>query len=157
MDTLVLIEYLLALPDLQAALAPLSEQLLKRVLLVAIQWKVGKPQIKIRKAGVINVIALIDKHIITEEQLLDCFRDLIPHLKSCLSDDWAPELRLASCELLERYLLATSERIGDDELKELYPMLLERLDDSQDPIRLKVAAAINVFFSCRFTLSHSGT
>jgi hypothetical protein len=52
--------------------------------------------------------------------------------------------------LLERYLLATSERIGDDELKELYPMLLERLDDSQDPIRLKITAAINVFFSCRY-------
>lgn len=114
MDTLVLIEFLLSLPELQTALAPLSEQLLKRVLLVAIQWKVGKPQIKIRKAGVINMIALIDKHIITEEQLLDCFRDLVPHLKSCLNDDWAPELRLASCELLERYLLATSERIGDD-------------------------------------------
>lgn len=156
-DTLVLIEYLLTLPDLQTGLAPLSEQLLKRVLLVAIQWKVGKPQIKIRKAGVINMIALIDKHIITEEQLLDSFRDLIPHLKNCLNDDWAPELRLASCELLERYLLATSEKIGDDELKELYPILLERLDDSQDPIRLKVTAAINVFFSCRSLLSHSDT
>jgi hypothetical protein len=97
MDTLVLIEYLLALPDLRPALAPLAEQLLKRVLLVAIQWKVGKPQIKIRKAGVINIIALIERGIIGEEQLLDSFKDLIPHLKGCLSDDWAPELRLASC------------------------------------------------------------
>jgi dynein assembly factor 5 len=157
MDTLVLIEHLLALPDLRASLAPLAEQLLKRVLLVAIQWKVGKPQIKIRKAGVINMIALIERQIIAEEQLLDSFRDLVPHLKSCLSDDWAPELRLASCELLEKYLVATSERIGDDELKELYPMLLERLDDSQDPIRLKVTAAINVFFSCRYSFPHAGT
>ena len=60
------------------------------MLLVAIQWKVGKPQIKIRKAGVINVIALIERGIITEEQLLDSFKDLVPHLKSCLNDDWAP-------------------------------------------------------------------
>jgi hypothetical protein len=29
-------------------------------------------------------------------------------------------------------------------------MLLERLDDSQDPIRIKIATAINVFFSCRY-------
>ena len=28
--------------------------------------------------------------------------------------------------------------------------MLERLDDSQNPIRLKVTAAINVFFSCRY-------
>ena len=46
--------------------------------------------------------------------------------------------------------MATSDKIGDEELKELYPILLERLDDSQDPIRLKISAAINVFFSCRY-------
>ena len=28
--------------------------------------------------------------------------------------------------------------------------MLERLDDSQNPIRLKITAAINVFFSCRY-------
>ena len=35
-------------------------------------------------------------------------------------------------------------------MRELYPLLLERLDDSQDPIRLKITAAINVFFSCQY-------
>ena len=70
--------------------------MLKKILIVAIQWKVGKPQIKIRKAGVINIINLIDRKIINEEQLLFCFKDLMPHLKNCLNDDWAPELRLAS-------------------------------------------------------------
>lgn len=108
MDTLVLIEYLISLGDLHETLAAISGQLLKKVLLPAIQWKVGKPQIKIRKAGVINMISLIERRIISEEQLLDSFKDLIPHLKNCLNDDWAPELRLASCELLEKYLLATS-------------------------------------------------
>lgn len=70
--------------------------MLKKILIVAIQWKVGKPQIKIRKAGAINIINLIDRKIINEEQLLFCFKDLMPHLKNCLNDDWAPELRLAS-------------------------------------------------------------
>jgi hypothetical protein len=90
MDTLVLIEYIISQPQLQESLAPLSEQLLKKVLIVSVQWKVGKPQIKIRKAGVINIINLIEKKIINEEQLLDSFKDLIPHLKNCLNDDWAP-------------------------------------------------------------------
>jgi hypothetical protein len=58
---------------------------------------VGKPQIKIRKAGVINIIYLIQKGIINDDQLLACFKDLIPHLKNCLNDDWGPDLRLASC------------------------------------------------------------
>jgi len=60
----------LAVPELKESLSPLSEQLLKKVLLQAIQWKVGKPQIKIRKAGVINMISLIDRGIINEEQLM---------------------------------------------------------------------------------------
>jgi hypothetical protein len=66
MDTLVLIEYIISLPQLHESLAPLSEQFLKKVLIVSIQWKVGKPQIKIRKAGVINIINLIDRKIINE-------------------------------------------------------------------------------------------
>ena len=88
---------MLSVAELKESLAPLSEQLLKRVLLLAIQWKVGKPQIKIRKAGVINIINLIDRSIINDEQLLDSFKDLVPHLKNCLNDDWGPDLRLASC------------------------------------------------------------
>ena len=88
---------MLSVAELKDSLAPLSEQLLKRVLLLAIQWKVGKPQIKIRKAGVINIINLIDRSIINDEQLLDSFKDLVPHLKNCLNDDWGPDLRLASC------------------------------------------------------------
>lgn len=59
MDTLVLIEYVISIPELHEALRSVGGQLLKRVLIVAIQWKVGKPQIKIRKAGVINIINLI--------------------------------------------------------------------------------------------------
>ena len=78
-------------------MAPLSEQLLKKVLLLSIRWKVGKPQIKIRKAGVINIINLIERGIINDEQLLECFKDMVPHLKNCMNDDWGPDLRLASC------------------------------------------------------------
>jgi hypothetical protein len=80
---------------------------MRRILIASIQWKVGKPQIKIRKAGIINMILMIENEIIDQDQLLDSYKDLIPHLKNCLNDDWAPELRLASCEFLEKYLNAT--------------------------------------------------
>ena len=71
--------------------------MLKKVLLLSIRWKVGKPQIKIRKAGVINIINLIERGIINDDQLLECFKDMVPHLKNCMNDDWGPDLRLASC------------------------------------------------------------
>jgi len=84
------------------------------VLVPSIQWKVGKPQIKIRKAGVINIINLINQGIVSSRGLLNCYKELLPPLKSCLTDDWAPELRLACCELVESMLLLTKEDISDD-------------------------------------------
>jgi hypothetical protein len=33
-------------------------------------------------------------------------------------------------------------------MRDLYPSLIERLDDSQDPIRKKATQAINIFFHC---------
>lgn len=41
-----------------------------KILNVAIKWKVGKAQIKIRKAGVIDMIKMIELGIINEVQLL---------------------------------------------------------------------------------------
>jgi dynein assembly factor 5 len=64
---------------------------------VAIKWKIGKPQIKIRKAGIINMVRMIEFEVISESQLLECFCEVLPQIKSCISDDWAPELRLSCC------------------------------------------------------------
>jgi ABC-type phosphate transport system ATPase subunit len=45
-------------------------------------------------------------------------------------------------------LILTQKDISDDELRELYPSLIERLDDSQNPNRLRITHAINIFFHC---------
>ena len=48
------------------------------------------------------MINLINGELISDEGLLSCLKELIPPLKSCLSDDWAPDLRFAGCNLLEK-------------------------------------------------------
>lgn len=60
MDTLVLVEELINTEGLRISLKEYSMKILKQILNVAIKWKVGKPQIKIRKAGMINMIKLIE-------------------------------------------------------------------------------------------------
>lgn len=70
---------------------------MRKILNVAIKWKVGKPQIKIRKAGVINMIKLIENELIGAEELVQALDEVLPNIKTCISDDWAPELRLACC------------------------------------------------------------
>ena len=63
---------------------------MNKLLNTAIKWKVGKPQIKIRKAGVINMIRMIEQEVIDADQLLECFDEILPQIKNCISDDWAP-------------------------------------------------------------------
>lgn len=53
----------------------------------------------------INAYKLIESDLVTADVLMKCFKELMPPIKSCLSDDWAPDLRLATCKLIERLFL----------------------------------------------------
>jgi len=92
---------------------------------------------------------LIKNDIIDSGQLYQGFKDLLPILKSCLDDDWAPDLRFATCQLLEKMLVSLNEALDSDQLRELYPILLQRLDDAQDLIRIEITKAFTVFFACK--------
>ena len=96
------------------------------------------------------MIRMIEQEVISADQLLECFDEVLTQIKSCISDDWAPELRLVCCEFLEQFLMAARDVVDGDHLRELYVILLERLDDSQDPIRKKTATAINLFFLTKY-------
>lgn len=70
-------------------------------------------------------------------------------IKTCLDDDWAPDLRFAACNLMEKLLISLNELIESEELRELYPALLQRLDDAQDLIRIEISKAFLAFFACK--------
>lgn len=75
-----------------------------------------------------------------------------------MDDDWAPDLRFASCALLKKtmkYLdkLLTSNSLPypknyslDEDFTTIYTELLARLDDSQDSIRIEATNALRAFF-----------
>lgn len=43
---------------------------------------------------------------------MKCIPELIPPIKTCLSDDWGPDLRFVTCNLCEKLFLAVKEVIG---------------------------------------------
>ena len=45
----------------------------------------------------------------------------------------------------------------DFDLKDIYPVLLGRLDDSQDKIRIEVTKSIVAFFNCEDLVISTGT
>jgi hypothetical protein len=60
MDMLDLVEYLLKQEPLHSTIVFYSEVILKMILIPSTQWKVGKPNIKIRKASIICMIRLLE-------------------------------------------------------------------------------------------------
>lgn len=74
MDTLVLMENMLENVEIRESLKSHAERIYLRILNVSIKWKVGQPQVKIRKAGIIMMIKMIDFEIIDETGLLSCIK-----------------------------------------------------------------------------------
>lgn len=96
MDMLCLVEHILSQQDLAQALSKHSLQLITRILIPCARWKVGKSQIKMRKASVINFLHVMERRLISVQELHNSFKDLLPVIKTCLDDDWGPDLRIAT-------------------------------------------------------------
>jgi hypothetical protein len=64
MDMLGLIEFFLKSEFLHSTIVFYSEIILKLILIPSTAWKVGKPNVKIRKAAVICMMKLIEKRLI---------------------------------------------------------------------------------------------
>lgn len=116
------------------------------ILLPSTAWKVGKPNVKIRKAAVICMMKLLEQKLIDKEKVYKHFNEIIAVLKNCIDDDWANDLRFTSVIFI-RYLIEYLHELFDDEdYKQIYPELLKRLDDSQDGIRIQTAKVFEIFF-----------
>lgn len=146
MDMLSLIEFLMSQEILCDTVKFYSEIILKMILIPSTVWKVGGPNVKIRKAAVICMIKMIDNKLIRQEKLRDSFMSVMGVLKNCIDDDWANDLRFTSVILIKRMIEYLHPVFEDEEYKEIYPELLKRLDDSQDGIRIATAEAFQVFF-----------
>jgi len=111
-------------------------------------WKAGQSNNKIRKGGMVCIHALLKNHLVPAQALNAAFSDLLPILKSCLDDSWSPDNRMIACLVLTCLLQELQAEINSEQLREVYPEMLKRLDDSNDKIRVVVCDALAVFFKC---------
>jgi len=111
-------------------------------------WKAGQSNNKIRKGGMVCIHAMLKQHLVSPATLNAAFSDLLPILKSCLDDSWSPDNRMIACLVLACMLTDMQAEITAEQLREVYPEMLKRLDDSNDKIRTVVCEALSVFFKC---------
>eukprot|EP00347_Sterkiella_histriomuscorum_P013730 403363587 len=147
MDMLALIEFLLSQEQLHQNIVFYSQIILKMVLIPSTVWRVGKPNVKIRKAAVICMMRLLEYNLIDKQKLYSSFKDIMNVLKNCIDDDWANDLRFTCVVLIKKMIEYLHEVFDEEDYKEIYPELLKRLDDSQDSIRIETANTFKVFFT----------
>jgi len=149
-DILGLVHFLITQdePAVAEALHHQAPLLLTGVLIPNCTWKAGQSNSKIRKGGLVCIHALLQRHLVCAADLNASFASLLPVLKSCLDDSWMPDNRLIACMVLGCTLSELQAEISGEQLREVYPELLKRLDDSNDQIRAAVCEALTVFFKC---------
>lgn len=122
-------------------LADNSGILLQHALLPNAVWRVGLVAATIRKVAIACMVSLGRLSLLPQHALQPAFAEALPTLKSCLADDDATTRHLTCLAL--QHMLAVLHRCLDYEMvRQLYPELLKRLDDSNDAVRLSGCAAI---------------
>lgn len=103
-DTLKLTEHLVESEETQSSIKPHATPILDKILLPSCIWKPGKPVAKIRKAAITCVIKMLERQQVDGKELCARFKEIVGSLKSCLDDDWADDLRFASCAFVKHLL-----------------------------------------------------
>jgi len=149
-DILGLLHFLILEEDvvLREALREHTPALLDVVLIPNCTWRVGQSNNKIRKGGMVCIHALLERHLISAQSLNQIFADLLPVLKSALDDSFSPDNRLIACLVLSATLSEMQAEVNGEQLREVYPEMLKRLDDSNDKVRVAICEALTVFFKC---------
>jgi len=65
-----------------------------------------------------------------------------------MDDSWSPDNRMVAVLTAGALLSEMQSIVNAEHLREIYPDLLKRLDDSNDQIRVVVCKALVTFFQC---------
>ena len=123
-----------------------SDIILKMILIPSTVWRVGKPNVAIRKAAVVCTIKMLDQNLIAKDKMYGSFKNLFDTLKNCIDDDWANDIRYASVILVKTLISYLHKQFEHEDWVLIYPELLKRLDDAQDGIRVETCKVFEIFF-----------
>eukprot|EP00826_Nyctotherus_ovalis_P035300 TRINITY_DN3020_c0_g1_i7.p1 TRINITY_DN3020_c0_g1~~TRINITY_DN3020_c0_g1_i7.p1 ORF type:complete len:467 (+),score=120.11 TRINITY_DN3020_c0_g1_i7:130-1530(+) len=153
-DVIMFLENVIDVYGETPKLEEFTEKMLVKVLIPCCVWKAGKYHSNVRRTSINCICKIVNKNLIARAVLYNHYQGLMSVLKSCLEDEWAADLRLASCALLKALIAFLSDHLTgiflkhvDIDYSDIYPLLLSRLDDSQDAVRLEAFAALSAFLA----------
>lgn len=130
--------------SLDDALREVTPALVRDVLVPNCVWRVGMVAATIRKVSLACIYTLFRRRLMSQEAAMLTLEAMLPVLKSCLGDDDFAT-RHASCLVAGSAFALLPGALNDEQVRELYPELVKRLDDSNDNVRIAVCDAYQAF------------
>lgn len=124
-----------------STMEPFSQRLVDLCLL-GMKWRPGRANEAIRRAACLTLSKALVQEIVGKDALLHSTEKLLPVLKGCVEEDRSVQLRVCSLQLLKIYFAKLQDDVDSKVIFELYPLVLSRLDDSDDEVRI---FAVDVF------------
>jgi dynein assembly factor 5 len=133
-----------------------SERLLRECVCRNLVWRVGRVEATARKVALAVAHALLRAGAAPPEALYKIAPDLVPLLSSSL-DENDTTVRHMSCLCLRVVFERLRGAFGPQAVGELYPLIIKRLDDSSDQIRVEACFVLASFMAAVQAGAFSGT
>ena len=148
-DMMVLMEKIIDTKILSDDARMFAPFMIREILIPGTYWKNNRPSYKIRQVALVCLIKMFDNQLVD----LDMFNDgndiiveFFTVLKVTLADDWDANLRFLSIVLVGRVFTYCEKMITEFHLSDSYNMILKRMDDAQDKIRIESCNVLKTFF-----------
>jgi dynein assembly factor 5, axonemal len=108
----------------------------------------GKAAAAVRFAALRGIHTALSKRRVNPQQLqplLTPQAQLVPLTVQSMDEDWYTETRRLGCLTMRALLELAGGSIGDEMLRQIYPELVKRLDDSSNDVRIANAASATAF------------
>jgi hypothetical protein len=118
------------------------------ICLQGISWKVGKPTEAIRRIACLSFTQAIINENISKDALMSQSKKVCSLFKGCIEDEWSVNLRQSGLNFIKILASEIKNELTQEFLYEIYPIVLSRLDDSNDDIRILAVDALGVVINC---------
>jgi len=137
-------------------LSDAASTILKKIVCGSLVWRVGRVEATVRKVTLAVTHALLRAGAVKPATLYEVAGELVPQITSQM-DDHETSVRHISALCLNVVFERLRGAFGYQAVSELYPMLIKRLDDSNDEVRVQACKALGAFMAAASPGAYSGT
>lgn len=124
-----------------------AQAIIHDIIMPNLIWRVGRVEATIRKVALAIAYNILKAGAVNTNTLVAIASELVPLLVSHL-DDMESSPRLMAAFSLTVIFDRLKGFFSDQIIREMYPKLIARLDDSNDEVRMAICLTLKAFLSC---------